>query len=344
MLSVSIAMATYNGERHIRRQLESLAAQDYTPTELVITDDGSTDKTLAIIEKFSDSSPFPIHLHRNETRLGYRANFMRATGLCTSDLIAFCDQDDYWYPRKISACVSCFGDPETLLAFHNADVVTSNGERIGNIAIFAARRSIRPMMPPLSFSPMAYAYGFTQVFRRRLLELSRFWPMSLDQNDHREPVAHDQWFFFLASVFGNIGYLDEPLVAYVQHARNIFGLHTNPQSKLQGLLTNLADDCTRLSQAARCRATILETAISDLDAVWRQRAETAAKKYRSLSDLYAYRSTIYGAPDFGSRIHAYWKILTNAGYFGLWGVGRKSLIKDLCLGVPIGPFLMRRGS
>ena len=330
MLSVSIAMATYNGEPHVKRQLESIAAQDYAPAELVITDDGSTDKTLSIIEKFSESSSFPIHVHRNKARLDYRANFMRAAGLCQSDVIAFCDQDDYWYPRKLGACISRFSDPQILLVYHNADVVTDDGTRIGSLEQFAARRST---MTPLSFYPMSYAYGFTQLFRRRLLELSGLWPLSLDQhnNNDREPLAHDQWFFFLASVFGNIGYVEEPLVAYVQHGRNTFGAKKTeqPLEKLQTTLTNLEEECARLARAAKCRATVLEAAITDVDKLWGKRAATAAKKYRWLSDLYAYRSTIYGSPNLGSRFGAYWKILTSAGYFGVWGVGRKPLIRDV---------------
>src|ERR1035438_8052377 len=124
MISVSVAMATYNGQQHIRRQLESLAAQSHIPTELVIVDDRSEDDTQAIIDAFAMTASFPVNVHRNETHLGYRENFMQAASLCRSELIAFCDQDDYWYPHKIVASVKPFSDPEVLLAYHNADVVT----------------------------------------------------------------------------------------------------------------------------------------------------------------------------------------------------------------------------
>src|SRR6478736_4267246 len=81
MRSVSVAMATYNGARHIQQQLDSLAAQSYLPAELVISDDRSEDDTLAIIQDFAESAPFPVALHVNSDRLGYRRNFMKAAGL-----------------------------------------------------------------------------------------------------------------------------------------------------------------------------------------------------------------------------------------------------------------------
>ena len=168
MISVSVAMATYNGQQHIQRQLDSLAAQSHVPAELVITDDRSDDDTLAIIDAFAKTASFPVKVFRNETHLGYRANFMRAASLCRSELIAFCDQDDYWYPQKIAVSVKPFSDPEVLLAYHNADVVTPEGNRIGSLASRAAKQAI---LTPMSSGPWLYALGFTQVFRRSLLQM-----------------------------------------------------------------------------------------------------------------------------------------------------------------------------
>src|ERR1700692_1867054 len=105
MISVSVAMATYNGQKFIREQLDSLAAQQHLPSELIITDDASSDKTVAIAEQFAKTAPFTVHIHRHEKRLGYRANFMRAASRCTSELIAFCDQDDIWSPRTLALCI-----------------------------------------------------------------------------------------------------------------------------------------------------------------------------------------------------------------------------------------------
>src|SRR5262245_14900645 len=203
MRPVSIAMATYNGELHIRRQLDSLAAQTQTPAELVVNDDQSTDNTVAIIEAFSKAAPFPIRIFRNDTRLGYRKNFMQAATLCQSELIAFCDQDDYWQPRKIEIATHQFTDEDVLLVYHNANVTLDTVEQLGSLTERAPKQTI---IPPLSSGPFLHALGFTEVFRRSLLQLSDLWAHSLDHDCQGERLAHDQWFFFLASVFGTIVY------------------------------------------------------------------------------------------------------------------------------------------
>src|SRR5580698_5355366 len=82
MKSVSIAMATYNGARYVGEQLESLARQTVLPTELVVTDDNSTDNTVDIVTAFATKAPFPVHIEKNPKRLGYRDNFMKAVSLC----------------------------------------------------------------------------------------------------------------------------------------------------------------------------------------------------------------------------------------------------------------------
>lgn len=94
MNKISVAMATYNGAAYLEQQLESLANQVLHPGELVVTDDGSSDGTLALIEDFARRAPFPVRLVRNEARLGYRGNFIKTSTICGCELIAFCDQDD----------------------------------------------------------------------------------------------------------------------------------------------------------------------------------------------------------------------------------------------------------
>src|SRR5689334_13791199 len=133
MTSVSVAIATYNGESHIRKQLESLAAQTHLPAEVIVSDDISTDKTIQVVEEFARTAPFQIRVSVNADRLGYRANFMRAADLCQSELIAFCDQDDFWYPHKLSTSIKPFEDREVLLTYHNADIVDESGVRISSL-------------------------------------------------------------------------------------------------------------------------------------------------------------------------------------------------------------------
>jgi glycosyltransferase involved in cell wall biosynthesis len=325
MISVSIAMATYNGEKHIRRQLDSLSLQSHLPSELVITDDCSEDSTIAIIDEFAKTASFPVNIYRNESRLGFRANFMRAASLCQSELISFCDQDDYWYPQKIAVSVKPFNDPEVLLTYHNADVVTGEGKRIGSLAASVGQ----------AWSPWLPVLGFTEVFRRSLLRLSDLWPSSLDKSAGSRPSAHDQWFFFLASVFGKTSYLEEPLVAYVQHKNNAVGWK---KRQLAEMVRNRADEVSVYAEAAESRAAILKmVATYDLEGAWKERATEAADYYLGLSHLFALRSTLHTAANFYDRLEAFRAIFAQSRYSDAWGLGRNAFIVDALLGVLIGP-------
>ena len=214
--SVSVALAVYNGADYLAQQLDDLRSQSLLPCELVVCDDGSTDVTLDILQDFADSAPFPVQIHRNPARLGYRQNFIQCAGLCSGDFVAFCDQDDRWSPEKLKTIADPFEDPETMLVFHNARVVRSTGEATATLRRDRETKS----WEPLTGSPWMFALGFTQVFRKSLVEFDGLWANSLDQNFDGGPLAHDQWYFFLASVIGKIVYLPDLLADYRQHEDN----------------------------------------------------------------------------------------------------------------------------
>ena len=338
MISVSVAMATYNGQKHILRQLESLAAQSHIPAELVVTDDNSQDGTIEIVNHFAKTSPFPINVYRNDTRLGYIANFMRAASLCRSELIAFCDQDDYWYPCKIAASIEPFNDPEVLLAYHNADVVTGEGRRIGSLAAYSVEPSITM---PLSLNPWwPTALGCTEIFRRSLLDLSYLQPKSKSPHDCSKPLAHDQWFFILASVFGKLAYLDEPLSAYVQHGGNILGLRTETfRNSLETFFRNPSDELHHYTEATKTQAMIFEIAKGRLNGVWAVRAAAAAEFFQMMACLYTKRRDLYSSTNIHDRLKAFGAVFWKQGYTATWGFGRRSFVKDACLGILIGHLL-----
>ncbi len=345
MVSVSVAMANYNGQKFIREQLDSLAAQQHLPSELIITDDASSDKTVVIAEQFAKAAPFTVHVYRYDNRVGYRANFMRAARLCTSDVIAFCDQDDIWSPQKLALCIEPLRDPAVLLAYHNAKVVTEAGERLGSLDHLASA----PTTPPLSLCPirnLPSTLGFTQVFRRSILEFSDLWEMSLDHSDLTAPMAHDQWVFFIASVFGSIVYIDKALASYRQHDSNLFGWNRplGLFSNLPYLLNNPTDELHALQQAAERCAEILHRARWNLTEMWHQRATMGAARYKYIADLYTARKKLYSSAILVERMKAFHRITSTGGYRPKWswGLGRKALVRDLFLGLPAG-HLLRSG-
>jgi glycosyltransferase involved in cell wall biosynthesis len=98
---ISVALCTYNGERFLHQQLDSIAMQTRLPDELVVCDDRSTDRTLAIVREFAASAPYPVRVFENQANLGFAANFEGAIRRCDGDLIALSDQDDVWYPTRL---------------------------------------------------------------------------------------------------------------------------------------------------------------------------------------------------------------------------------------------------
>jgi hypothetical protein len=303
MLEISVVMATFQGAPFLKEQLESLSAQTLLPVELIVSDDGSTDRTLEIVESFAATAPFVVHVSRNTARLGYRENFMRAATMAAAPLIAFCDQDDVWDVEKLRHMAGAFENDSVLLAYHNASVVDD------------ARAFIRPLYGPAgaaargeskTTSPWAFSLGFTQVFRRELLRFQEMHSRSIDSLSMGEKLAHDQWYFFLASTFGSVQFVNEPLALYRQHGQNVFGAN----SKREGMrhfvsetkkwsLTQIrmreADAAARSSIVLSCREILPVARHEDL--------ERQSRHYAAIANFNRRRADIYGglAPVRGLR-------------------------------------------
>ena len=333
MPSISIALATYNGEKHLAAQLESLSRQTTLPSELVVTDDASVDRTRDIVGEFAVTALFPVRLHQNETRLGYRANFMRAVALCGSDLIAFCDQDDVWDPEKISVMKEPFRDPDVLLAYHNATVMDKDGRPLGH---FYQDRSGVERFAPLAPNPWRLVPGLTQVFRRTLTKCSFLHSASIDPYSPAERLAHDQWYLFLASVFGCTVHVSRPLVRYRQHGANAFGW--NNESRLVPepgyVLRNEG-----FIAAARNRSELLRRLQDRSTPEEQSRARAAIAYYDALHERLTGRRSVYDSPSLAARARAVHALLKQGAYRsgrGATGYGWRGLLLDVCAGVPLG--------
>lgn len=330
---MSIALATFNGAEYLARQLEDLATQTRLPQELVVCDDASSDRTFSILEEFAASAPFPVYIYHNDVRLGYRANFLKCANLCHSDLIAFCDQDDRWLSNKLDRVVSCFRDPEIVLVFHNADVMNADGNRIARLYHEDAWPAV---LPPLTGSPWQFALGFTQIFRRSLLAYDGWWKTSEDPNTEYQPLAHDQWYFFLASVFGTTLYIPDILTSYRQHGSNTFGWRRVAlpfMARVRREVKGARNSMRRRTSAAEQRARLLQS-IADLNDERSDRAAAGVKMYKALAARCALRSALYEAPDFYRRVSAFTRLVRADAYGGSpWHLGRMALAMDAIVGI-----------
>ena len=342
---ISVAMATFNGAAYLLEQLESLAAQTLPPAELVITDDGSTDGTRGIVEAFASRAPFPVRWHDNDARLGYRANFMRAASLCTGELIAFCDQDDIWYPEKLAVAAAAFSNPDVMLFHHEARAVRDGvvlSERVRKVS------STHSLIPALQTAPWQFPFGYTEVFRATLRDYDTLWCRSTDFKGLGEQAAHDQWYYFLAAVLGTIAFHPLPLADYRQHAGNTFGIGTTAHGrldKLRFLLENRAPIYRRLAEAARTRAGLLVDA--GRLAGNRRSVDCLAigsDAWQALSVTYDKRAAVFEGGLF-RRVVSLVGLASRQAYgtSGFWSFGTRAMVKDAVLGVVLGPVVTRYG-
>jgi len=105
---ISVVMATYNGEKYLRQQLDSILQQTNAPKEILIVDDGSTDNTVAIIKTYAHDDR--IRLFINDENIGYIKSFERGMLNATCSLVALSDQDDIWLPHKLETLLSHLQD------------------------------------------------------------------------------------------------------------------------------------------------------------------------------------------------------------------------------------------
>lgn len=214
---ISIAMATYNGESFIYKQLESIFNQSYKNFELIISDDNSSDSTLSIIKLFMDKHKnISLFINKKENR-GYVGNFQNALNQCNGELIALSDQDDIWHSDKLLLLQKEIG--ENSLIYSDANLTDAND----NILTTSYTRSTKKYIYPKNIIDIILnnpITGCTMMFKRDLMEHSIPFPLKV-------PV-HDQWIAIVAIThFKKIKYIDKQLINYRQHTNNQLGANYN---------------------------------------------------------------------------------------------------------------------
>lgn len=226
---VSVALCSYNGARYIREQLASIVGQTRPPTELVISDDGSTDDTVKQARIFLESLPADrrpaVTIIENTTTLGVTRNFEQAIAATTGDLVALSDQDDVWYPNRLARLTERFrADPELLLVGSDADTIGPSGEPL-RYTLFSAIHVSPAEWALLSsgdvFGPLLRRNlftGATMLFRREVFDQAAPFP---------EKWMHDEWLAMVAAATGRAELIRVPLIGYRQHGANVAGIREN---------------------------------------------------------------------------------------------------------------------
>ncbi len=352
-MKVSIALATYNGERWLREQLDSLARQTLLPCELVVSDDQSTDRTLEVVREFAATSPFPVRIVDNDRRRGFADNFIHALRSCTGDAVAYCDQDDVWNPLKLERCVAAMrGNPKVTLVQHDSEEVDSDLRSLGII--------LRPNANSARTHPARFSLvrvpllGCCMLVRRNAVDaLVRYWPTAhlhyATRTEYRGVLSHDQATLRLAIALGEIAYVSEALTFHREHRHNTCSpklwVPQIPKSvqfaSSAALLTSWAEVGT---VAAAMSAEMASLAKAKGDAVVASYLARVAHRESSSARFCAGRAALYSAKSRWGRLAQFSEMVRSGVYRGIGGplVAARSALKDFlyALAGPAAPQLL----
>ena len=217
----SICLATHNGGKYLRPQLQSLCEQTALAAEVVVVDDTSTDDTMDELESFRERAPFEVRIIRNRTRLGAVATFERAVETAGGDLIFLCDQDDVWHPEKLERFALAFEEcPTANGVFSDSSVFTDRPTDAG-----------RSLFDLLGFSPRDRAASAAGIDLQLLLRRNVVSGHSLAFRAPARQIVlpfssrlyHDAWIAVLLAATGRLMVIDQPLVWHRQHETNLVG-------------------------------------------------------------------------------------------------------------------------
>ena len=224
MEKINILMATYNGRRYVAKQVESILNQTYNDFRLIISDDGSTDSTVKILQEY-EKSDSRVEIYCHEENQGTVSNFEFLIGKVRSELFMFADQDDYWEPDKIEKTLNKMEEENLDLVYTDLEVVDS---RLNQIApSYWALKGLDYRIKKYNNFESLYLNNFitgcTMLVKSKWI--NEFMPLPKNS----EYILHDYWVSLIISQKGKIGYLDETTVKYRQHKSNSIGTKTKSE-------------------------------------------------------------------------------------------------------------------
>lgn len=247
---VEILLSTYNGEKYLKEQLDSLLAQADVDIHITARDDGSTDKTVEILEMYKNKAKIRVIIGEN---IGFAKSFWELLILAdSSDFYAFCDQDDIWHSDKMISAVDMINSQyrEKVLYTSNAIAVDQDLQVIKEQAFPDAGILSFPDSLKRSILP-----GCTFVFDDALAQIAKKYDGPL--------IAHDWLLYMTATAFGKVIYDPVPHISYRIHANNTIGLETKYKKILSKIKRFFFPVLPRRSEIAEAFLTCYECEVSD---------------------------------------------------------------------------------
>lgn len=219
---ISVCIATYNGEKYIKSQLESILNQTQKVDEIVISDDHSTDQTIEIIKKIKKDSKIPIYLLFNSKK-GVVFNFENALKYCKGEYIFLADQDDFWFENKVEKVTEKLKEYD--LVVHNAEIIGEEGEKLNEKEYFKIKNSRKGLLKNLYKNSYI---GCCMAFNRKILERALPFPEDIPM--------HDSWIGLSTELNGKIIFIDDILFQYRRHGNNVTELKKSKNNLWQKII------------------------------------------------------------------------------------------------------------
>lgn len=217
MEKIDILLATYNGEKYVREQIESILNQTYTNFNLLISDDVSKDNTVSILKEYEQKDS-RVKVFVQEKNLGYIRNFEFLLKNITSKYYMLSDQDDFWLPEKVEKSYKKISEENLDLAFCDLEVVNEKLE-----TIYPSFWKYLKIDNKVKYDDYRTEYLYNCATGCTIIARNKFMDKILPVPYKSEYMPHDYWIALVVAVNGKIGHIDDKLIKYRQHSNNQIG-------------------------------------------------------------------------------------------------------------------------
>lgn len=231
-MEIAVLMSTYNGEKYVDEQIQSILNQTESDFNLYIRDDGSTDSTVRIINTYSKKDSRIRFIQDDMQNLGPKDSFFQLLNNVSADYYFFCDQDDIWENNKIQLMMNeldSYGNDIPLLAYSNLKCIDKDGEKIQDFVSF--ENMVNTDIKNIDYFQTNNIPGCTMVINKKTADIFKMGGVKQQLNQEYIQM-HDWWIALIAAAFGRIIHVNKTLVYYRQHSNNTLGAGVK-RSKIQ---------------------------------------------------------------------------------------------------------------
>ena len=238
-MKISVALCTYNGEKFIYEQINSILNQTLKVDEIVVCDDGSSDKTIEILDQYSKNNPNIFKIYQNQENLRSVKNFEKAIQICKGDVIFLSDQDDIWVKEKVADYIDYFNkNPNIEVLASNGYCINEKSEVIEKYALWDVPEFLRHENVNVDYFKLIthienIATGASMSFRKEII--AEVMPFPIMKNFH-----HDEWIAIIAAQKNKFELLNHKYFSYrIHNNQQVGGVFYKKNNKTKTLLSEI---------------------------------------------------------------------------------------------------------